>query len=66
MSRLREVQGEVAEHMEQIQRLFKEGAKITVLVRQPDKPEQDFLLTDDDLAEVGAMLERCSKRGARK
>lgn len=63
MSRLQEVQGEVAGYMERIQKLFVSGNKITVLVRHPGKPEQDFLMTDDDLDEVVAAATRRKAAG---
>lgn len=48
----------VADCMDKILTNFKEGAKITVLVRYPQKPNADFCLTDDDLDEVIAMVRR--------
>lgn len=48
----------VADCMDQILTNFKDGAKITVLVRYPEKPNADFCLTDDDLDEVIAMVQR--------
>lgn len=55
---LEEVQQECATHMEAIQRLFKPGSKIALTIRFEGKPECDFLMTDDDLTEVQALLER--------
>jgi hypothetical protein len=46
----------VASHMDRIMELFKPGRKITVAIRTPDAPSQDFLMTNDDLEEVIAML----------
>lgn len=37
---------------------FKPGAKITVIVRRPGKPEADFLMTSDDLPEVAELIDR--------
>jgi hypothetical protein len=48
----------VAHHMDKILEAFKAPVKITVLVRSPGFPEQDFCMTDDDLAEVAEMVER--------
>lgn len=48
----------VADCMDQILTNFKDGANITVLVRYPEKPNADFCLTDDDLDEVIAMIQR--------
>lgn len=44
--------------MDDILSNFKAGAKITVLVRTPGKPTADFCMTDDDLDEVIAMVQR--------
>lgn len=48
---LAEVADGVAAHLDDIKRLFKPGAKVTVLVRRPEHEDdsQDFVLTDDDL-----------------
>lgn len=48
----------VQDSMDEILTNFKAGAKITVLVRTPDKPAADFCLTSDDLDEVIAMVQR--------
>lgn len=50
---------EVAQHMDKILKKFKRGAKITVLVRSPQIPgDTDFILTNDDLTEARAALQR--------
>lgn len=49
--------------MDNILQCFKPGMKITVLVRNPDNPEGDFCLTDDDMAEVALMVERRRAKG---
>lgn len=51
----------VAGHMEDIVGCFKPGVKITVLVRVPDHPTRDFMMTDDTTDEIIAMVKR---RGA--
>ncbi|WP_426229328.1 hypothetical protein [Pararhizobium sp. DWP3-4] len=48
----------IQERMDEILANFKPGAKVTVLVRTPDKPTADFCMTDDNLWEVTAMLKR--------
>tara|TARA_R110002012_G_C11673164_1_gene613298 strand:+ start:9819 stop:10046 length:228 start_codon:yes stop_codon:yes gene_type:complete len=48
----------VQDSMDEILANFKPGAKITVLVRTPDKPNADFCMTSDDLDEVIAMVQR--------
>lgn len=52
----------VQDSMDEILTNFKPGAKITVLVRAPDKPTADFCMTSDDLEEVIAMVQR--RKGA--
>lgn len=42
--------------------MFKEGAKLTLLVRTPGNDEADFCLTNDDLDEAISVIER-RKRG---
>lgn len=64
MTRLEEIQNTVAGHMDDIKSMFKAEAKITVLVRLPENPEADFLMTDDDLGEAVAALQRRQAAGA--
>lgn len=56
--RLESVIDEVSEHLEEIAKCFRPGAKITVLVRHPGFPERDFSLSDDESAEVVAFVTR--------
>ena len=59
LERTREV---TANAMETISQQFKPGALVTVLVRMPGKPEQDFMLTNDlDFNEIIALVERRKK-----
>ena len=44
--------------LDEIRGLFRPGVKITLAVRSPEAPDRDFLMSDDDLAEVAAMIER--------
>ena len=60
--KLADVQERVSIHMDNILALFKPGAKVTVLVRRPDLPEQDFMMTSDTLPEIVAMIERSKAR----
>lgn len=48
----------VSRHMDAILDVFLPGAKITVMVRRPGEPTQDFMLTDDVIPEIRALLER--------
>lgn len=55
----------VSRHLDAIQReVFKPdaGMKLTFIARDPTNPEADFLLSEDDLAEVAELLVRSSKR----
>lgn len=49
-----------ANHMDAILALFKPGAKITVLVRRPEKPDgtQDLVLTNDGIEKAIAALQQ--------
>ena len=60
---LAEVQEEVSGYMDEIIRLFKPGAKIAVLVRSPEFPDRDFIMTDDDLDELISMISRRKTMG---
>lgn len=55
---LESVQELVAEYMHEISRSFKPGVKITVLVRIPDHPTRDFMMTDDSCDDLIAMIHR--------
>lgn len=48
----------VSDHMCEILRLFKPGAKIAIVVRSPGFPERDFIMTNDTLPELIGCLER--------
>lgn len=57
------VQAAVGEAMNDILQHFKPGVNITVMVRTPGYPHQDFLMTDDNLAEVAFMIHRRMEEG---
>jgi hypothetical protein len=59
-----EVQQIVAGHMDDILKCFKAGTKIAVLCRTPGFPERDFVMTDDDLSELSAMIDRRKADGS--
>ena len=45
--------------MDEIKKLFKPECKIMVLIRTPDEPTRDFLMTDDFIDEaIAALLRR--------
>lgn len=56
------VRSRCSEYLEQISWLFKPGAKITLLVRMPGFPEQDYMLGDDTIEGAMELLERCKRR----
>jgi len=58
MSILHVVQQKVSNHMDSILSNFKSGAKITVIVRIPDEPEQDFMLTNDNPVQAIELIQR--------
>ena len=45
-------------HLNDIARLFKKGAKLTLLVRAPSDDEADFIMTIDDITNIRAALDR--------
>lgn len=65
MSDLVRTQEIVAEHMDDILKMFKPGAKITVLVRAPNDPEglKDFMMSDDEPQELLNMVARRKAAG---
>lgn len=55
---LRAVAEMVRFHMEEIRKGFKPGVRVTVLVRTPDHPRRDFMMTTDDPDEILKMVQR--------
>lgn len=55
---LEQVRNQVADHMTSILALFKPGARITVIVRTPTNDRADFLMSNDNLTSVAALIER--------
>ena len=41
---------------------FKPGMKVTVIVRAPGFPDRDFMMTNDDISELQALLKRRVKQ----
>ena len=50
------VQQRMSDHMDGILRLFKSGAKITVIVRNPEHGDADVILGNDDLDDAIAAI----------
>lgn len=63
---LRENHLEISAYLEIIAKLWKPGAKLTLLVRRPEAPDgsQDYLATDDDLDQAIEALRVLKARGA--
>lgn len=59
---LQRVREQCSEYLSRIERLFKPGARLTLIVRRPGDAEQDFMLSSDDLHEAIAVLERSKMR----
>jgi len=57
---------EVGDLLDKIMEGFKPEAKITLLVRTPNEPDRDFLLTNDDLNEVLGAVQRRLHEGNKK
>lgn len=57
-ARLAEVQSFVADRMDEITAQFKPAVKITVAVRIPGNDDADFLMTNDTIDDVVALLQR--------
>lgn len=55
---LLDIRDEAAVHLARIAKLFVPAARITVVVRLPDKPESDFVLGDDSLDGAIEALQR--------
>ncbi len=53
-----ETHAEVAEHCAQVAKLFKPGAKVTILIRNPSQADGDMVVSDDAIDSAIAALER--------
>jgi hypothetical protein len=58
------LRAEVAGHMDDMLKLFKDGVKIAVVVFDPENAGRDFCLADDDLDGFIDALRRCKNREA--
>ena len=55
----------VAGHLDSIEReVFKRGSgmRLTFIARDPRNPESDMLVSEDDLDQIAALIERSKKR----
>jgi len=64
--RLGEVHAEVAEHCAQVARLFKPGARVTILIRNPSLADGDMVVSDDQMDLVTAALLRLKQKEEKK
>lgn len=48
----------IESHLNSIEKMFKPGVKITLLVRTPGLPDRDLVMSVDNLEEVKAMIAR--------
>ncbi len=62
MSKLEETSELVKIALANIERLFQPEVRITFLARTPDKPERDFVLTQDSMPEVVSMCQRINEK----
>lgn len=56
--KLRRAYDAIGELLNEAAMLFKPGVKITFIARRPGQPDQDFVMTADDLEEAIAALRR--------
>lgn len=56
----------ISGHLVAIEECFKPGVNITLLVRRPDKPEQDYMLTTDTQEGINEIVTRCAARAAQQ
>lgn len=60
------VRVKIATRMSEIARLFVPGVTVTVLIRYPTDDRADVCVTDDEIQNLIAMLQRCQAREAEK
>lgn len=48
----------IESHLNSIEKMFKPGVKVTLMVRTPGLPDRDLVVTVDNLEEVKAMIDR--------
>jgi hypothetical protein len=66
MSRIRGVHAEVANHCGDIADLFKPGAKVTILIRNPSQADGDMVVTDDEIDLAMQALQRLKEKEEKK
>lgn len=63
---LRQVHAEVAEHAGQVADLFKPGARVTILIRNPQLEDGDIVVSDDSMESVIAAVQRLKEKEEKK
>lgn len=63
---MEEMRREIASRMVEIAEMFVPGATVTVLVRYPADDRAEMCITDDEIPDLIAMLQRCQAREAEK
>ena len=56
--KLQYVNERVCAALDELSKLFVPGVKFSVTARVPGKPDQDFMVTNDDLDELIKLIER--------
>lgn len=59
-----ELHGEIADALERLSRLFVPGMKLTFIARMPGNGEADVLVSEDEMAEIIALVQRRAAGGA--
>jgi hypothetical protein len=62
MTDLARLRDNIAQDLLDMERMFKPGIKLTLLARRPGHPDQDVIVTADELADVAAMVRRSADR----
>lgn len=57
-----EMHREIANHASKIRHLFKPGAKVSIVVRNPSLPDGDVLVSDDQIDDVKRALDRLATK----
>jgi hypothetical protein len=61
-----EVHLEISDRCLEVARLFKPGAKVTILIRTPSLADGDMVVTDDDIDLAVAALQGLKQKEERK
>ncbi len=66
MTPLQDLQLQCDLALQDLEKLFKDGAQLTLLMRFPGNTECELLFTKDDLQEVAAAIQRFIERDAKR